>query len=115
LYVASNGNGVLVRPLSEVAAVAESRTLARSWALHQNYPNPFNPGTTITYQLSAIHHASLKVYDVLGREVATLVNEVQQPGVHTVTWVASNQSSGIYFYRLVAGPFAQTKKSILMK
>ncbi len=86
--------------------------------LNQNYPNPFNPSTTISYQLSAVSKVSLKVYDVLGREVATLVNEVQSPGNYSVQ-LGNNSNigltSGIYFYKLIADNYVQIKKMILLK
>jgi hypothetical protein len=80
-----------------------------------NYPNPFNPSTTIEYVLGLRSPVSIKIYDVLGREVATLVDEVKQPGVYTVRWDASKQSSGVYIYRLQAGEFVQTKKMIVLR
>jgi hypothetical protein len=83
--------------------------------LMQNYPNPFNPSTVITYQLPAVKFVSLKVLDVLGREVATLVNEVRQPGTHSVRWNASGVSSGVFFYWLQAGSFFSTKKMLMIK
>ncbi|MFA5805270.1 MAG: T9SS type A sorting domain-containing protein [Melioribacteraceae bacterium] len=95
-----------------------------SYSLSQNYPNPFNPETVISYQLSANSHVSLKVYDVLGREVATLVNEYQQPGLYNSKFSINNLpagrqgsqfGSGVYFYRIQASDFTQTKKMILMK
>jgi predicted GH43/DUF377 family glycosyl hydrolase len=96
--------------------------IPKQFSLGQNYPNPFNPRTDIRFTISAekadrqdARFTSLKVYDVLGREVATLVNEVTQPGEYTATWNAANVPSGIYFYRLTAGRFIETKKLILMK
>jgi hypothetical protein len=86
--------------------------------LHQNYPNPFNPGTKITFSIPVgTGHAPtvLKVYDLLGREVATLVNEVKDPGSYEVTWDASGVASGVYFYRLNAGSFSETRRLVLMK
>ena len=83
--------------------------------LDQNYPNPFNPTTVITYQLLTHGYATLKVYDVLGREVATLVNGEKSSGVHTVSWDASRLSSGVFIYRLKIGNFNDVKKMILMK
>jgi hypothetical protein len=83
--------------------------------LHQNYPSPFNPSTTITYQLSAQGHVTLKVFDVLGREAATLVNDVKQPGTHTVEFDGIGLASGVYFYRMMAGSFFETKKLVLLK
>jgi Endoglucanase len=83
--------------------------------LSENYPNPFNPTTTISFQLPQRLHVTLKVYDVIGREVATLVNEELSVGNHTQQWNAMNMSSGIYFYRLQAGSFTETKKLVLVK
>jgi serine protease len=93
------------------------------YELMQNYPNPFNPTTTISYQLpapsgaegSAASFVTLKVFDVLGREVITLVNSVNQPGVHTVRWDATSFPSGVYFYRMEAGDFHATRKLMLVK
>jgi hypothetical protein len=87
----------------------------RSFELNQNYPNPFNPSTTISYSIPQQSVVTLKVYDILGNEVATLVNEVQQVGNHIITFNAGKLTSGIYFYKLTAGGFVQTKKMILMK
>jgi hypothetical protein len=83
--------------------------------LSQNYPNPFNPSTRIKYQLSSISQVTLKVYDVLGNEVATLVNEEKPAGSYEVDFDASQLSSGIYFYKLQAGSFFETKKMLLLK
>jgi hypothetical protein len=85
------------------------------FALEQNYPNPFNPTTTITFSVGSYSHTSIRVYDLLGREVATLVNEQKQAGTYTQQWNAANISSGIYFYCLQAGTFTETKKLILLK
>lgn len=83
--------------------------------LHQNYPNPFNPTTTIRYQLPQDAHVVLKVYDILGREVATLVNKLKEAGFHSVIFQGNQFSSGVYFYRLQAGTFADTKKFIFLR
>lgn len=85
------------------------------FALEQNYPNPFNPTTTIRYQLPVTSNVKLEVYDVLGKKIATLVNERQEAGIYNYTLNASNLSSGVYFYRLQAGSFVQTKKMMLVK
>lgn len=89
----------------------------QTFNLSQNYPNPFNPGTIISYYIPYNEFVTLKIYDVLGNEVATLVNENQQTGIHHYTFNASNYSitSGIYFYRLQAGFFSETKKMILLR
>ena len=85
------------------------------YELNQNYPNPFNPSTNITYRIVKTSKVTLKVYDVLGRLVTTLVNDVQSPGHYTVSFNAHNLSSGIYFYQLNAGNFSATKKLMLLK
>lgn len=85
------------------------------FSLAQNYPNPFNPSTAIKFSVPQAEVVSLKVYDVLGKEVAVLVNELKQPGFHTVDFDASNLASGIYFYRIDAGEFTSVKRMILIK
>ena len=90
-------------------------TLPEEFALSQNYPNPFNPSTTIKYELPEKNYVNLIVYDILGSEVMTLVNEVNAPGRYSVQLDASALPSGTYFYRLQAGDFVETKKMILMK
>ena len=85
------------------------------YALHQNYPNPFNPSTTIEFALPNAGFVTIKIYDVLGSEVAALVNEEKPVGNYQVEFDASNLSSGIYFYRIQAGSFVETKKMILLR
>ena len=85
------------------------------FVLHQNYPNPFNPSTTISYQLPTQSHVTLKVYDLLGREVTTLMSEVKQPGMYTVQFDGSGLASGVYFYRMEAGSFTSVKKLLLLR
>ncbi|HUI29672.1 MAG TPA: T9SS type A sorting domain-containing protein [Candidatus Acidoferrales bacterium] len=120
---AGTGSGIWRRPLSEMITSVNERTqLPASFALFQNYPNPFNPSTTIGYDLPSNSFVSLKIYDVLGREVETLVNERQAAGSHSVTFNASNLPSGVYFYRLQVidpvrgtGSYTATKKLLLLK
>ena len=100
---------------SAVTGIHQVKSVPRSFALFQNYPNPFNPTTVISYQLSAVSHVTLKIYDVLGREVGTLVNEVQKVGIYEVTFDGSRLASGVYFYRLVAGGFVSVRKLVLVK
>jgi photosystem II stability/assembly factor-like uncharacterized protein len=90
-------------------------TVPGRWSLEQNYPNPFNPTTTIRYALPQQSHVTLSVYNVLGQEVVVLVNEVEQAGYRSVTFDGSKLSSGMYFYRIKAGDFVQTRKLILVK
>jgi hypothetical protein len=86
-----------------------------AYDLSQNYPNPFNPVTEIRYQLSEAVPVSIKVFDLLGQEVATLVNEVKPAGSYIVTWDANNAASGVYFYRLTAGGFTSVRKMVVLK
>ncbi len=85
------------------------------FSLKQNYPNPFNPSTLISYQLPVGGLTTLKVYDVLGREVATLLNGFSQAGTHTIEWKASGLASGVFFYRLTSGNFSEVKKMTLLR
>jgi hypothetical protein len=95
-------------------------THPEAYVLQQNYPNPFNPVTTIGFALPRGEHVSLRVYDLLGREVATLLDGMQQPGNRTVEWdgrdnLGSPAPSGIYLYRLVTGSFATSRSMVLLK
>jgi hypothetical protein len=90
-------------------------SLPKAFALTQNYPNPFNPSTTIKYDLPIESRVSLKVFDILGREVATLVNEDQKAGYKSTVWNGAGLASGIYYYRLQAGDFTATRKLLLLK
>ncbi len=110
------GNCVYRRPLNELIGIQPiSNEVPNQFSLSQNYPNPFNPSTVISFQLAVNSFASLKVYDLLGREVATLVNEKLQPGTYEVDWDGTNYSSGLYYYKLVAAGFTETKKMVLIK
>ncbi len=104
-----------VTVVANSTGVDENNNLINSFALSQNYPNPFNPSTIISYQLATAGQVSLKVYDVLGNEVATLVNKVQDPGSHSINFNASNLSTGVYFYQLKSGNYSLTKKMTLIK
>ena len=83
--------------------------------LHQNYPNPFNPSTRISYSLPDHTHVRLTVYDLLGQQVATLVNEIRPPGWHDVTFDATGLSSGIYVYRISASGHTLTRRMTMTK
>lgn len=93
----------------------ESTMSPNKYSLSQNYPNPFNPKTIINYQLPVSNFVTLKVFDMLGREVATLINEEKARGNYSVEFDGTNYSSGVYFYRIQAGSFVDTKKFVLMK
>jgi len=115
---AGTSGGVWRRPLAEmIDAVHEASgtELPKKFSLDQNFPNPFNPSTIIGYQLPANTIVTMKVYDVLGREVKMLVNERQSAGSHSVRFSAANLPSGVYFYRLDAGTYHDTKKLLLLK
>ncbi len=99
----------------DAVGVGDGAATVHSFELAQNYPNPFNPTTTIKYALSQENLVTLKVYDVLGREVATLVNDVRTAGPHEVSFDASKLSSGMYIYTINAGGFTSSKKMMLMK
>ncbi len=113
-------NGLYFRNI-DANSTDEHEQLPDNFILEQNYPNPFNPTTTISYNLKEESFVTLKVYDMLGKEVATLVNETKQPGNYKITFntqqTKSNQAltSGVYFYQFVAGNFASTKQMILLK
>ena len=97
-----------------------SENLPRSFALDQNYPNPFNAGTVISYVLAGDGHTTLQVFDVLGRTVATLVDEMQPMGRHRLSWDGRDArglpvASGVYFYRLTAGQDIESRTMILLK
>ena len=89
--------------------------IPNTYSLNQNYPNPFNPSTKINYNIPVTNFVTLKIYDVLGKEVASLVNEKQSAGSYTVDFFAGNLSSGVYFYRIKSGEFIQTKSMMLLK
>ena len=113
LYVGTNKG--LYKSTGFITSIENKPEAPSSFSLAQNYPNPFNPTTVIRYQLSMNSLATLKIYDVLGRLVKTLIEERQTAGNHSVTFSASNLSSGVYFYRLAAGHFSETKKMIFTK
>jgi hypothetical protein len=89
--------------------------MIEDYSLEQNYPNPFNPSTKIVFQIPESENVSLKIYDVLGNEIASLLNEEKSPGKYEIEFNASHLSSGIYFYTLRTGTFINTKKMILIK
>jgi len=102
----SNGGGT---------GVGDEAAVIGGFSLFQNYPNPFNPSTSISYQLPKQELVSVKIYDISGRLVTELVNEVQTAGLHAVNFNAANLSSGSYFYTVKTGTFSDTKKLMLIK
>ena len=121
IFAGTFGQSVWRRSLSEIIAINKiSETVPSSYKLFQNYPNPFNPTTKIKFEVPPFEGRQggmtvLKVYDILGKEIATLVNEKQSAGTYEVTFDGSKLSSGIYFYTLTTGEFKETKKLILLK
>jgi hypothetical protein len=97
------------------AVVDLNPALPTEFNLAQNHPNPFNPMTRVTFSLPQASHVRLVIYNILGQPIATLVNGNREAGYHTVIWNASDAASGIYFYRIEADGFADTKKMVLLK
>ena len=95
--------------------ISDEAPIASRYELGQNYPNPFNPTTHIRFNIPETANAKLTVFNVMGEEVATLVNGVMQAGGHTVSWNAASMPTGVYFYQLESGNFSQTKKLLLVK
>ena len=115
IYVGTN-NGLYSASIQYLTAVEnEQDNLPVNYILYQNYPNPFNPTTTIDYSIPTTSFVTIAVYDILGREVTKLVNEEKQPGNYSILFDGSNFPSSIYFYRIQAGNFVETKKLILLK
>ncbi len=108
-----DGNWILkfLYPISEV----KDKIIPDKYSLEQNYPNPFNPSTKIKYSVPHTSNVVLKVFDILGNEIETLINEEKQTGTYELTWYAENLPSGIYFYQIKAGSFVGTKKMVLVK
>lgn len=98
-----------------ISSVQEDRNPITSFALRQNYPNPFNPSTTISYDLPTQSHVALRIFNVLGQEVATLVNDKREAGRYQVKWNAEGLSSGMYFYQLRTNSFVETRKMLLLQ
>lgn len=108
IYKTTDGGGIIgIEPISN--------SLPNHFSLSQNYPNPFNPTTIINYQLSASSNVSLKIYDITGKEISVLVNQKQTSGYYNVKFDGSNFPSGVYFYKITAEDFSETKKMILIK
>jgi hypothetical protein len=119
---AMSENGALTLGINASAAVLSinGELLPEVFALHQNYPNPFNPVTTLRYDLPEHSYVNVTVYDMLGRQVKTLINQTQDAGYRSVIWNATNDhgkpvSAGVYLYKIQAGKFVQTKKMVLLK
>jgi hypothetical protein len=114
--IAKNISGLKDAQIKIITGISKTNNeLPTSFSLSQNYPNPFNPSTRIRYELPVSSKVKIMIYDILGREITTLINETSQPGRYEIKWNATGYSSGIYFYRIQAGNFVQTKKLLLLK
>ncbi len=103
-----------------IVGVEEGNILPANYDLSQNYPNPFNPETVISFQIPSVelqHSVSVQfiIYDALENEIATIINEEKYPGKYQITFNGSSLTSGVYFYRIIAGSFVDTKKMLLLK
>jgi hypothetical protein len=112
---ASTTDGVYRSVQATTSVISSVSDVPVSNSLSQNYPNPFNPSTTISFALHSRSFVTLRIYDVLGREVSTIVSGELEAGNHTRQWNAAIMSSGVYFYRLQAGAYIQTKRLMLLK
>lgn len=115
LMFAVRSNGGISRYIIAVGVHQTSSEVPEKFSLSQNYPNPFNPATKIKFDVPNESHTKLIIYDMLGREVTTLVNEELKPGTYEADWDGYIYSSGIYFYKLITNDFVETKKMVLMK
>ncbi len=114
-YGEFGADGTFLTSPSSSVAPEKVKGIPSSFSLAQNYPNPFNPSTEISFGLPTHAHVTLTIYDLLGRQVARLVNEDRTPGTYSVGWDASGMSGGVYLYRLTAGMFSETKKMVVMR
>ncbi len=116
LIAATHGRSMFEMNIENiVTGVNDNSSLKKNYVLRQNYPNPFNPSTTISYYIPGQEHVILKIFDITGREVSTLINSTEQPGNHSVKFNGSGLASGIYFYKIQAGSFTDSKKFVLLK
>ena len=115
MYAYANDSAILFKYTSNTSLISGNVNRVNNFKLSQNYPNPFNPETKINYELPNDGKVKLMIYDVLGREIKTLVNEVKQAGKYTVEFNGSNFASGVYFYRIESGKFTEVKRMVLVK
>lgn len=113
--VQGNINCFLLKFSQSVGVINQNQNIVNNYILFQNYPNPFNLSSNIKYQISKSDFVNLKIYDIVGKEIATLVNEKQSPGTYEVSFDGTNYPSGVYFYKLIAGDYSETKKMVLIK
>ena len=119
-FIAGDNGTVLVTGNSEyILDIQEedntNTQIPTNITLYQNYPNPFNPSTRIKFSIIHSDHVAMKIFDILGKEIETLLEEELSPGIYEINWDASTLPAGVYFYRLQVGSFVQTKKTIILK
>ena len=124
-WIGTNGGGLAIYKAGGVVSVHEitGKNFPEVFALFQNYPNPFNPSTNISFYISSKIFVSLKIFDLIGREVATILSEEMSAGIYARQWNAASMPSGVYFYRLTArhtsggqaGSFMETKKLVVLR
>jgi len=114
-YIFAGTDDGVFRSINSTTSVEDEYNVPTTYSLEQNYPNPFNPNTKIRYSIPQSSKVVIKVFDILGNEIEALVNEEKQTGTYEITWYAEGLPSGIYFYRIQANNFIETKKMMLMK
>jgi hypothetical protein len=114
-FVAVATHGAGIYSASNVTSVEDESSLPEDYTLSQNYPNPFNPSTTISFSLAQAGNVKLTLFDALGSEIGEIADKEFSAGSHSINFNAANLTSGVYFYRIEAGSFVQSKKMILMK
>jgi hypothetical protein len=105
---------------TKIGVEEEIGDLPSTFSLSQNYPNPFNPSTTIEYEVPSESHVQINIYDILGRQINTIINENQSTGSHSILWQAIDEkgerlSDGVYFYQIIAGEYKRTMKMVILK
>ena len=115
LAIGTHGRSMYKIDLGQFVDVKDRSAEVKGFNLSQNFPNPFNPSTNISFSVQHLSFVTLKVYDALGEEAASLINEEKSPGTYTINFNAQNLSSGVYYYRIQAGNFSETRKMILLK
>jgi hypothetical protein len=114
IEISGEGSAVLSDPARHTYSLMAT-SIPPSYTLDQNYPNPFNPSTSIRYTLPVSGHVSLRIYNSIGQEVARLVDQQEDAGIHIVRWHAGDISTGVYFYKLSSGPYSDRKKMVYIK
>ena len=109
------GQGVFAYTFVPVGISSHNGDIPKDYALYQNFPNPFNPATVLAYDIPKESYVTIRVYDISGKEVKTIVNESKKVGAYTITFNASSLSSGVYFYKLTAGSYTAVRKLLLVR